>query len=656
MTGGQGQGHGHGHGSSHGHGSWAGAHPPAWYDSPVTLDTPGFVVGAALAAGILSQALARHLAVPGIVLLLAVGVALGPDGANVVVPDALGSGLHELVGFAVAVILFEGGLNLRLARLRRAGRALWQLLTLGVLITATGAALVAALALGWGWKLSLLFGTLVIVTGPTVVTPLLARLRAQRKVATLLEAEGVLIDAIGAIAAAVALEIVLRPTGESVALALPAVAGRLAFGAAVGVVGGGFIALLLRWRGLVPEGLENVFVLGFAMLIFQGSNVAFHESGIAAVTVAGIVVGNSPTLIHKELVEFKEQLTALLIGLLFVLLAADVRLDDVWALGPAALVVIAVLVLVVRPLAVAASAWGSDLTAKERIFVGWIGPRGIVAAAVASLFSISLDNAGVEGGVALRALVFSVIAVTVVWAGVTGPLVAMVLGLRRQKGHGWVLIGANPVGLALAKELTSVEEEVVLVDDKPDAVQAAEEAGFRAVLGNAIEHGTWKKAKLDTRRGAVATTSNEEVNLLFVRGARPENRDLRFLVALSRWSSGVTPEHVKGAGADVAFGGVLQLDAWKHLLENGQARVRYFRFTGEKGGQAGLFSKEDRHPLYLPLVRRRKRRAEPIALSTPIGRKDAVGVLVDEKRAEETLAALAERGWEPVDQTTPTED
>jgi len=290
-------------------------------------------VALALAAGMAGQSIAHHLRLPGIVVLLLLGVALGPDGANLVRPAELGDGLHALVGFAVAVILFEGGMSLDLRRLRRSERAIRGLVTVGALVSLILGTLLVRLGLGWDWSRSLLFGTLVIVTGPTVVTPLLRRLKVKKPVSTVLEAEGVLIDAVGAITAAVALEVVLSPSDQGMALAVPAILGRLLFGIAVGVGGGGLLALLLRFRGVIPEGLETVMTLSCAVLVFEGSNAVVHESGIAAVTVAGLVVGNSHTHVARELREFKEQLTTLFIGMLFVLLVADVRMADILALG-----------------------------------------------------------------------------------------------------------------------------------------------------------------------------------------------------------------------------------------------------------------------------------------------------------------------------------
>lgn len=228
--------------------------------------SPAFTIGIALAAGVLAQGLARHLRVPGIVLLLATGVLLGPDGVGLVQPHALGSGLEAIIGFAVAIILFEGGLNLEISRLRAQGKVVRRLLTVGAVITMLGGTLAARLLLGWDWRLAILFGALVIVTGPTVVTPLLRRVRVKRSVQTVLEAEGVLIDAVGAITAVVALEILVQPASlASTAEAATHFALRFAIGLPLGAVGGLLIAWALKHRRVVPDGLENIFTLAMVL-------------------------------------------------------------------------------------------------------------------------------------------------------------------------------------------------------------------------------------------------------------------------------------------------------------------------------------------------------------------------------------------------------
>lgn len=612
---------------------------------PHLHDNPALTVAIAVAAGMLGQTLAQHMRLPGIVLLLVIGVVLGPDVANVVQPQSLGGGLSALVGVAVAIILFEGGLSLEWRRIKREGRAIRQLITVGALASLVAAAFVASLVLGWEWQRSLLFGTLVVVTGPTVVTPLLRRLRVKKSVATVLEAEGVLIDAVGAITAAVALELVLRPSGETWALATPMILGRLLFGSVAGLVVGLLLAGLLRYRNVVPEGLENVFTLGTAVVAFELPNAIVHESGIAAVIVCGMVVGNSRTHAGKELAEFKEQLSVMLIGMLFVLLVADVRIRDVVALGWPGLAVAACLIVLVRPLSVLLGTLGTDLGAKERVFIGWIGPRGIVAAAVASLFGYQLEAAGIEGGGALRSLVFLVIAVTVLWSALTGPIVAQLLGLRRKADAGWVIVGANTLARRIARVLDPTGTECLLIDVDPQGLRAAEEDGLRAIQSNALEPATLVRAELDTRTGALSITENEDVNFLFAQKARRAVRSIRYGVALTTWARGVTPEMVDELGAEILFGAAVSISGWSHKLDNGTARLEEWRYVGARNAPV-LCTADDPSPAYVPLVHRRKGRAAPVFGETRFGRGSYIVILVDTEALEAAHAALRARGWE----------
>ncbi|MEZ4328887.1 MAG: cation:proton antiporter [Polyangiales bacterium] len=605
-------------------------------------------VAFALAAGMLGQTVAHHLRLPGIVALLVLGVAFGPDGANLVQPALLGDGLASLVGFAVAVILFEGGMSLDLRRLKRSGRAIRRLVTVGALVSMVLGMILVAVVLGWGWQRSLLFGTLVIVTGPTVVTPLLRRLKVKKPVSTVLEAEGVLIDAVGAITAAVALEVVLSPSDQGVLLAGPVIVGRLFFGVAVGMLGGALIALLLRFRGLVPEGLETVMTLSLAVLVFEASNAVVHESGIAAVTVAGLVVGNSRTHVARELREFKEQLTALFIGMLFVLLVADVRLADIFALGTGGVLVAVGTIAVVRPVSVALSTMGTDLTARERAFVAWLGPRGIVAAAVASLFAYALDAAEIPGGRELSSLVFLVIAVTVGWAALTGGLAAHVLGLRRKSGDGWVVVGGSTLARELCKLLAREGGEVMALDNDPNNIRALEADNVRAMQGNALEENTHLRAQLSTRTGAIAVTANEEVNYLFGEKTRLHYRDIRFAIGLSKWEHGVSPEMIDDFGGEVLFAGAVDVPLWSGRLDAKSCSVAWYRFTGNRKSPP-LGTGGESNPPYVPLVLVHRKTVEPITSRSRFRRGTTIAILVDGARAEAADVELAKRGWTPVE-------
>lgn len=569
----------------------------------VEMTDPALTFTLALAAGIFAQAAARHLQVPGIVLLLLVGVLLGPDVANLVRPDTLGGGLDLLVGLSVAVILFEGGLSLSVKRLRQEARVIRLLITVGAAVTAVGAAVAVRWAMAWPWEIAITFGTLVIVTGPTVITPLLRRVRVRSSVSTILEAEGVLIDPIGAILAVVALELAMTQTLGGAALGLLALPSRLGLGAVVGLIGGSLIALLLRFRKLVPEGLENMLTLSLVLVLFQVSESIQHESGIMAAAVAGLVVGNSGTRVSRELREFKEQLTVLLVGLLFVLLAADTRLEQVTALGWRGVAVVAALMLVIRPLGVAASTWGSGLEWRERAFIGWLGPRGIVAAAVASVFAQRLLAEGYELGSEFRALVFLVITVTVVVQGFSSGPVASLLGVRKPVNRGHVIVGANALGRALAGALEAAGEDVLLIDTNAAEVRAAKDAGLQAIHGSAEDERVLARADVAGRRSFSAVTANGSANLLLARGAKEEYRVTEALAALEQESLTVTSERAERSRVEILFREPLDVEDWIHAFRHHEAEVRSWRFApGSEAADDAPSPPEGEPAGILPLV------------------------------------------------------
>ncbi|MBE0567258.1 MAG: cation:proton antiporter, partial [Krumholzibacteria bacterium] len=605
---------------------------------------PALVVALALAAGVLAQLLARHLRVPGIVVLLAVGVVLGPDALGIVTPGALGPALGALTGFAVAVILFDGGLNLNFRRMRGQAPVIQRLLTVGVVVTTAGAALAARLLLGWPWTPALLFGTLVIVTGPTVVTPLLRRIRVRRNVETILETEGVLIDAVGAVVAVVALEIAL---GDPVAAGAISAPTRLAVGLLVGAVGGAFIALLLRWPRAVPEGHENIFTLALALAIYQVSNAFTAESGIMAAITAGAVVGNAGARGQRELREFKEQLTTLLIGMLFVLLAADVRVADVAALGRPGLLTVLALMVLVRPLNVLLCTHGSGLGWREKVFLSWVAPRGIVAAAVASLFAERLSADGSGLGTQLRALVFLVIAATVVVQGASAGLMARLLGVRRPGGRGYAVFGAQPLGRLLARLLTTDGQEAVLIDANASLCREAEAEGLKVVFGNALDERVAMRAQLDSRRGALGVTPNEAVNLLFAQAARSEAKVPRVFAVAVRGGSEVTPGHFSDAQTHLLFGSRIDPELWSVRIRRGLTAVEPWRRADDQEGSEPAPPNEQRS-LLLPLFLRGKDgRLEPVDQTRRFERGCTVLWLVLTERAGEAQAWLRARGWVP---------
>ena len=619
------------------------------------MSTPGadpkLTFALALLAGMVAQSLARHLRLPGIVLLLIAGISLGPDGLGWIQPRDLGDGLFAIVDFAVAIILFEGGLNLQISRLRREGTAIRRLITLGAMITLVGGAYAVHAWLGWGLMESLLFGGLVVVTGPTVVGPLVSELRLKPRVSTVLEAEGVLIDPIGAILAVVILRLAL--SGDPGSLFLEhsgAGLARIAAGSILGVVAGFGLARMLRISRLLPEGLENVSVLAVVLLLYAGAETLLSQSGVLAVTVAGVVVGNTRTPVERDLREFKDQLTVMLIGLLFVVLAADVRFEQVAALGWAGFGVVATLVLVVRPLGVWLCTLGSELTRGERLFIAWVAPRGIVAAAIASLVAADLERAGLSGGIELRALVFLTIAVTVTLAGLTAGPVGNLLGVRLRKRDTVAILSTQVLGLALAEELRRGGVPVVLLDSNPAGVRRAEEAGFAVVYGNALQESVMQRARFGFVRTVVSLTANRTLNSVFVERARARFGVPNGLVATSEVGVGLVSEQVQSGEAKLVFEGPHDVERWDVRGRRGDVGIEHFIHVPveSESDEVAVSSSSGLDERYVLLVVERDGVTVVVDAKWVFREGDRIAVAMHMPEREDAIRALASRGWQPV--------
>ena len=614
------------------------------------LNNPALTIALALVVGMVMQAVAHHIRVPGIVLLLAAGVIFGPDGAGLIRPETLGPALNMIIGFAVAVILFEGGLNLKFARLKQERRSIRYLILIGGAITVAGGAVAARFILGWPWQTAALFGTLVMVTGPTVINPLLKRLKVNRSVATVLEAEGVLIDAIGAVIAIVALEAALSPAHGSPVIWLWHVISRLGFGMICGAIVGMALVGFFRRRRLIPEGTENVFTLCAVLGLYQVSNVLLPESGIAAVTMAGVMVGNFGTHVLEDLSEFKEELTVMLIGMLFVLLAADVRLEQVQALGWPGVAAVLTLMFIVRPVAVFAGTQLSELKWREKIFIAWIGPRGIVAAAVASLFAAGLVSRGLPGGYELRALVFLVIAATVLSAGLTGGLMASILGVRRPSNFGWVIMGANDLARAVAKLLKESGQEVVCIDSNTQHCRAAEADCTRVICGNGLQPRYLSRAEIDTRKGAIALTPNEEVNYLFLQRVKAEIKEIYLYSALQAGSTSLTEEMLSQQSAEVVFGVPVDVDLWTHRFQQRQVYLQKWQYAGGGSSEFNILEYSPKGFVLAGFVRGGT--LSPAGNWLKLKKGDEAFFFVYGPEAESVDEYLLNAGWQPLERQT----
>lgn len=489
--------------------------------------------------GILAQWLAWLIRVPAILPLILTGLLVGPlstlwteDGSKLLEPiynEDLQKGLFPgeylfyFVSLSIGIILFEGGLTLRRSELTNVGPAILKLIVVGSIITFFGAGLGAHYIMSLNWSIAFLFAALIIVTGPTVIAPILQNVPLNRNIATVLKWEGILIDPLGALVAVLVFEFIQSSGGNFTAYAL------LTFLEIVliGVLLGGAAAYLLYWlikSEWIPSFLLNIFTLAFVLSLFVASDQMVHESGLLSVVIMGMVMGNLNVPRLKDILNFKEAISILLVSILFILLAANIEMEQLelllqdWrAVGLFALVVFGL-----RPLSVLLSTNQSDLSLKEKIFISWVGPRGIVAAGIASLFGITLTRDNVPGAEYITPLVFMIVLGTVVINATTARMVAKLLGVIQTSASGILFIGANQAARILAKYLQENKRYVVMVDSNEISINKAREEGIEALAVNIYTEDLHNQLQLLDVGYLVAMTSNSEVNNFAVKRYQKE--------------------------------------------------------------------------------------------------------------------------------------
>ena len=466
----------------------------------------------AISAGVMLLVFAKRFQLPAIVLLLIGGVLLGPIGLGLVNPNSLGEGLRVFVMLGVGLILFEGGLTLDVEGYKSASELIKRLLTLGVLITFLVTAAAIYMVFSVDVSLALLSASMVIVTGPTVIAPLIKRIKLIPRLHNILHWEGVLIDPIGVFVALLCFEWING--AGSPATALTNFGFRFVVGLAIGVGGGLFIFESVK-RKFVPEDVINAFAIGCAIFIFGLSEMFVSESGLLSVSVAGLVFGfRKPTQL-KAIRKFKAEIIDLLISAIFILLSARLSFDQFQEFGLNGIIVVAIVIFLVRPISILACSVGLDFSWREKALLSWIAPRGIVAASMASLFSLLLEREAIVSNPRfVETFTYSIIVATIVLQGFTAGPVAKFLGLRRSKPSGWMIVGAHALGREIAgfiKEHARVR--VVLVDTNKQAVSEARSAGFKAVEWDATDLSLQHLEELDGVGNLLALTDNEHLNL-----------------------------------------------------------------------------------------------------------------------------------------------
>ena len=519
---------------------------------------PAIYLASVLGLGMVAQWIAWRLKLPSILLLLGFGFAVGqyfgpPD--DYLDPDLL----FPFVSLCVAVILFEGGLTLRYSELRESGSAVIRLCSIGAVIAWALITLAAMLLLRFDWRLALLAGAVLVVTGPTVIAPLLRQIKPAKRVGATAKWEGIVIDPVGAVLAVLVLQgIIAGSVQAAVGAAALGIVKTLFIGGLLGWFAAWVLVQLLK-RHLIPDYLENATLLAVSVGVFVISNQLQHESGLLTVTVLGVALANQKAVSVRHVIEFKENLRVLLISVLFVLLSGRIIWDEMVQLGWGAPLFLCALIFVVRPASVWASTIGTNLAGKERLFLCFLAPRGIVAAAVASVFTIELLHASADGRLPqdlvaqasyLAPLTFVVIVGTVAFYGLAAAPLARKLGLAQAHPQGILFVGADGWVRAVAKAVQNNGIPVQLVDTNPQQVSQARMDGLPTTLGNILSETVSERLDLSGIGRLFAVTPNDEVNsLAAIEYAGVFSRSE--IYQLAPWHGGTgakfdSPQHMRG--------------------------------------------------------------------------------------------------------------
>jgi NhaP-type Na+/H+ or K+/H+ antiporter len=464
--------------------------------------------------GVGAQWLAWRIKLPSILFLLIFGFIAGPITGFLRPDELLGKLLPPIVSISVAVILFEGGLSLHFKELREIGRAVRNLITIGALVTWVLAALAAHWFLNLNFNIAILLGAILVVTGPTVTGPLLRHVRPIGRVGNIVKWEGITIDPVGAMLAVLVFEAIIAGEFQRAsAVVMVGILKTIVAGLAVGLLGAALLVVLLK-RYWVPDFLQETVTLMLVIVAFVASNHFQGESGLFAVTLMGIALANQRIVTVKHILEFKENLRILIISSLFILLSARLDASDLRYVNLQSLGFFAFLMFVARPVAVVISSLGAKLSWKEQAFISWMAPRGIVAAAISSIFALRLSEVGLPQTEYLVPLTFMVIIGTVTIYGLTALPLARWLNLAQSHPQGLLIIGAHPWARAMAKAVQQEGFKVCLVDSNAHNAYSARMEGLPCLNGNIFGEHILDEIELDGIGRLFALTSNEEANSL----------------------------------------------------------------------------------------------------------------------------------------------
>jgi NhaP-type Na+/H+ or K+/H+ antiporter/Trk K+ transport system NAD-binding subunit len=511
----------------------------------------------AVCAGILAQIAAAYARIPSIVPLLTFGIIIGPQVLGFLDPKEFGNGLESIVRLCVAIILFEAGLNLDRVEIKKHHKVIIPLISYGGLVTMTLGAVFSKLVIGFSWQEAFLFGSLIIVTGPTVINPLLRRVRVRARLKNILELEGVFIDPVGAMIAIFVVELILQES-PSFLHGLSLVFVRLGVGILIGSVGGFLIGGVIKRWTLLWEEVGELFVLASALGIYALSEAILVETGLMAAVAFGVILANMEIPGKQTLKSFKGKISILVISLLFILLAANLDLKHITLLGWKGVAVVLAILFIARPIEIFIATRGTDLRLSEKVFLSYICPRGIVAASMSSIFVIELSARGIGWGSEIQGLVFLTIGISVLLQGLTADSVAKVLGVLVESRKA-VIVGANDFGRLVGRLLKNNGKEVSFIDSNDLLIRMAYLEGFQALAGNCLDPDNLTKIGIGEADTLLALTTNNNVNLLVSRLAKEDFGVKTVLPALNQFERDEEKGIAKKLGLEIAFGKPIDL-------------------------------------------------------------------------------------------------
>lgn len=525
------------------------------------------MVSLALVLGVVGQMLSIRTGFPNIVFFLIFGILVGPEFLSLVHPSEFGEGLEIIIKLCVAIVLFEAGLNLNKEEARSHGNIILLLITVGAMITMVGGAVFAYFVGDLSWEMAFVYGALVIVTGPTVVHPLLRRFKVKPNLKHILEYEGVLIDPIGALIALFVVEVVLIGSTQTasgltfgfishvgeIGQAVLLVVYKFLVGGIFGLLGGYAATFAVKRFYIYMEDFVDLFMLASALAVYGFAEMVTLDAGLVAAIVSGAIVGNLNIPEEEEMKKFKGKLTILVISLLFIFLAASLELDYIKDLGIYGPLIVLGLLFIVRPIEIFLLCMRSNLSIREKMFLSFVSPRGIIAASIASIIALELHRHEIEGGNTVQGLVFLTIAISVFLQGGAGGFVSRVLGVNDNRNK-VVILGANNLARLLARLLEKTGKEVCLIDTNRRLVELSKSQGLNAIEGNGLTVDGLEKTEISSPDTLISLTTSDHVNVLACRLVRIDFKVSNVCALINRMASPSDIEDMERFRVPLAFG------------------------------------------------------------------------------------------------------